>query len=101
MAAVKRLPVHHHCADFIFLSFGIIEFIFSHLKIRVPLKPVLGGVAGVAHYITGHEQTQLNRVCYFHFFDVVIASKGSNLTKLCHIFIAYKMLSLSFSTKFV
>ena len=25
---------------------------------RVPLKPVLGYVAGVAHVITGHEPTQ-------------------------------------------
>ena len=24
---------------------------------------MLGGVAGVAHLITGHEQNQLNRVC--------------------------------------
>ena len=24
---------------------------------RVPPKPVLGGVAGVAHFITGHEKT--------------------------------------------
>ena len=37
--------------------------------------PVLGGVAGVAHLITGHEQTKYNRVCYFHFFDVLLASK--------------------------
>ena len=39
---------------------------------------VLGGMVGVAHFITGHEQ--FNRVCYFyfHFFDVVLASKGSN-----------------------
>ena len=35
--------------------FGTSEFSFSHLK-RVPLKPVLGGVADVAHLITGHEQ---------------------------------------------
>ena len=27
MAAVKRLPVHHHSVNYIFLSFGIIEFI--------------------------------------------------------------------------
>ena len=25
--------------------------------------------------ITGHEKTQYNRACYFHFFDVVFASK--------------------------
>ena len=33
---------------------------------------VLGGMAGVAHLFTGHEQTQKKRVCYFQFFDVVI-----------------------------
>ena len=38
--------------------------------------PVLGGVDGVAHFSTSHEQTQLNRVCYFHFFGVFLASKG-------------------------
>ena len=27
-------------------------------------------MASVAHLITGHEQTQLNRVCYFLFFGV-------------------------------
>ena len=54
-----RVPaVHHHSADYIFWSVGTIEFILSNLKIRVPLKLVLGGVAGVAHFITGHEQTQ-------------------------------------------
>ena len=34
-----------------------------------------GGVAGVAHSITGHEQIYLNRVCYFHFFGVFIVLK--------------------------
>ena len=58
VAAVKRLSVHHHSAYCIFWFFGIIDFIFSHLKIRVPLKPGLGGVARVVHFITGHEQTQ-------------------------------------------
>ena len=28
------------------------------------------------HYITAHEQTQKG-VCYFHFFDVFLASRGS------------------------
>ena len=36
-------------------------------------KPVLRDVASALHFITGHEQTQLNRVCYFRFFDVVPA----------------------------
>ena len=36
----------------------------------------LGGVAGVAYFITGHEQTQLSRISYFHFFAVFLAPKG-------------------------
>ena len=59
MAAVKRLPVHHHTADYIFWSFGIIEFIQIYFSSRVWFKPVLEGVAVVAHCTTGHEQTQL------------------------------------------
>ena len=55
---------------------------FESFENRVPLKPVLGGVASVASLITGHEQTQLNRVCYFHFFGMVNASKGSNKSEL-------------------
>ena len=76
--AAKRLPVHNHSADCIFLSFGLIKLIFSHLKIGVSLKPVLEGVADVAHFIIGHEQTQYNRFCYFNFFDMVLDSQGSN-----------------------
>ena len=29
-------------------------------------------------YITAHEQTQSNRVCYFRYFDMFLASKGSS-----------------------
>ena len=36
-----------------------------------------GGVAGVAHFITVHEQTQSNRVCCFNFFGVLLAPQGS------------------------
>ena len=45
VAAVKRLPVHHHSEDTIAWSFGIIKFNFSHLKIEFrlmyPDTPVL------------------------------------------------------------
>ena len=41
-----------------------------------------GGVASVAHFSTGHEQTQYNRVCYFHLFGVSLASMGSNYSEL-------------------
>ena len=38
VVVVKLLPVHHHIADYIFWSFAIIEFIFSHLKIEFHLS---------------------------------------------------------------
>ena len=40
------------------LYFGITEFTVSQLENRVSLKPVLGGMVGVAHFITDHEQTK-------------------------------------------
>ena len=42
-------------------------------------------MAGNAHFITGHEQTQFNRVCSFRFLDTVLASKGSDYSELCYI----------------
>ena len=45
------------------------------------LKPMPGVVASVAHFITDHEQTQFNRVCYFDFFGVFFASEVSNLLR--------------------
>ena len=58
VAAVKRLSVQHHSADYIFLSFGIIWLILSQFENRVRLKPVLGAWALLHHHITTHEQTQ-------------------------------------------
>ena len=46
------------------------------------MKPDLRGVVSVAHFITGHVQTQSNRVCYFLFFDVFLASKEYNYLEL-------------------
>ena len=48
MAAVKRLPVHHLSADYIFWSFGIIRLILSQFEcgVTLKLKPVLGGGGG-------------------------------------------------------
>ena len=81
VAAVKRLPESHHSADYIFWSFRIIVLILSQFENRVLLKPVLGGGArAVLHnYITAHERTQLKRVCYFRFFAVFFAFRGSLL----------------------
>ena len=44
MAAVKRLPVHHHGANYFFVvpKFGIIEFMFNHLKIEFRLSRCYG-----------------------------------------------------------
>ena len=46
--------------------------------IRILLKLALGGITSVAHFITGQEQPQLNRVCFFRFIVVFITSKGFN-----------------------
>ena len=64
VVAVKSLPLHLY----IFYSFWIIELFLSQFENRVPLKPVLGGVAEFSHrYINAPKQTQLNRVFYFRF----------------------------------
>ena len=80
--AVKRLLIHHHNADYIFWSFRITGFILSYPENRFLLKPVLWWVASVAHFITCYDQPQLNQVCYFHFFGVSLASKGSNCSEI-------------------
>ena len=68
MAAVKLLPVYHHSADYISGPFGSLSSILSYPENRVLFKPVLCDVASFSHFINGQEQTQFNRVCYFHFF---------------------------------
>ena len=42
VAAVKRLPIHYRSADYIFWSFGIIEFIFRYFKIEFHLDRCYG-----------------------------------------------------------
>ena len=39
-------------------------------------------MAGVAHFMTYHEQTQLDRVNYFHYFGVFLASNGPTYSEL-------------------
>ena len=53
MAAVERLPVLHHSADYIVTSFGIIGPIVVFLKIE--LMYTLEGVSSVANFITAYE----------------------------------------------
>ena len=91
VAAVKRRPVQCHSTNYnynkiiIFWFLGTMEFICSHIEDRILLKPMPGGVAGVAHFITGNKQTLLNRVCYFSFLRF-LASKGSNYSEFFCIF---------------
>ena len=82
MAAVKRFPIYHFNEDYVFRSLRIIEFIKSHFQNSVLLKPVLGLVAGVNRFITGHEQSQSNRVRYSRFFGVFLASKESKHSEI-------------------
>ena len=46
---------------------------------------IYGAWAGLPYYITAYEQTQLNRVCYFRFFDVFLASRVS-VFRTCFLF---------------
>ena len=55
VAAVKYLPVLHHSANYIFISFATIEPILITLKIEYRLKPVLRGVCSIANYIAVYE----------------------------------------------
>ena len=82
VAATKHHPVHHHGAYYIFRCFGVTEFILNHFKNRVPLKLVLKDVLTVAHFITGHERTQLNRVCRFISLLYSLLSKDLTIQNL-------------------
>ena len=92
MVAIKRLP-YIIIEQIIFSGpLGLLILLIFILKIEFFIhilfflvKPLLGGVAGVAHVITGHEQIQLSRVCYSNFFDVFLASKDSNYSELIYV----------------
>ena len=45
---------------------------------------MLGGVAGIAHYSTGDEQTQYNRVHYLNLFGTFLPCKVSNYSELIY-----------------
>ena len=57
LEAVKRLPVLHHSADYIFISFRIIGplYIFEN---GVLLICKLEGVGSVANFITAYKESQ-------------------------------------------
>ena len=52
VVGVKRVPIHHYSADYIFWSFGIIGLILSQFENRVPLKPVQGWGGGQCCTVT-------------------------------------------------
>ena len=58
VAAIKRLPVLHHSADYIFY------FLWDHwahsgyFENRILLKPLLGGICSTTNYIAAYEATQ-------------------------------------------
>ena len=86
------------------ISLYIVQKIFSchlgssgscwvSLQIEFRWSRCWGAWAVLHHYITAHEQTQQNYVCYFHFFDVFLASRGTSFgvilsslqLVLCHV----------------
>ena len=74
----------HYSAAFIFWSFVITGFILNHFENKMLLEPVVGGVARTAHVITGHEQTQLNRVCCYLFL-CALSFKGAYYSELIYL----------------
>ena len=60
----------------------ITGFILNPFENKMLLEPVVGGVPSVAHVITGHEQTQSNRVCCYLFLGVSFLSKDLTIQNL-------------------
>ena len=60
MAAVERLPVYHHSADYIYiLWYHKADCVI--FEIGVLLMYTLEGVSSVANFITAYEEFQYNR----------------------------------------
>ena len=58
VAAVKRLPVLHHSAAYIFTTFGKTELTHtSYFENGISLIPVLGGVHSLANDTALYEET--------------------------------------------
>ena len=72
---VKLLPVHRYSV-YIFLTL-VLRAYWVETESRITLKLVLGSVKIVELSISSHEQTQLNRVCYFLKVLVLSFSEGS------------------------
>ena len=61
MAAVERLPVHHHGADYISFPLGSLGPLV-YLKIGVLFMYTLESVSSVANCITAYEESIKTRV---------------------------------------
>ena len=76
MAAVERLPVHHHSADYI-------SFVWDHwahcgiFENGGLLMYTLGGVSSIANFITAYEESQLNRDSHFLIRGVFFVYNGN------------------------
>ena len=55
---------------------------------------ILSAGARGRSFITGYKQTKKKRVCYFHFFDAVLASKGSNYSELISLQLTYQSVEM-------
>lgn len=71
MRAMKRPSIHRHNADYIFLSFRFIQLIEGHFENSF-LFDRCWGSAVIAYFVTGNEQTELNRGFYFASFCVFL-----------------------------
>ena len=80
MELIKLLPVHRYSVD-IFHTL-VLRAYWVQTESRITLKLVLGSVRIVALSISSHEQTQLNRVCYFLIVLVLSFSEGSILQSI-------------------
>ena len=58
VATLKRLPMLHHGAYYIFWSFGITELMLVCLEYTILLNSTLGGVRDAVLFSNTHEQTQ-------------------------------------------
>ena len=78
MAAVERLPVLYHSADYI--SFPLESLGLSSCGIfenGVLLMYTLEGVSSIANFIIGYEESQQNRDSHFLICSVFFVSKGN------------------------
>lgn len=79
---MKLLPVDHHDADCMFSV--PLKSIGRFRAILIQSSVLASAIEDCWCRIfqSGHEQTKLNRVCYFHIFRAFLATKGSYYLEL-------------------